>query len=214
MICETLVQTFVLTAQPKASAPTRPGSEARTSDSPITRARTSSLILGAVVALLRTAVERLWFTLMNRAWRNNYKNRTPKGSHFSPLTFAALKSIARFLALFVRSQDMPESTDILLARPTVVPPLDPEFRPVALGNCRYRQAVAAGKTKVPLAIALERNEGHVSVFKTEIWPAGSGHDAATRLYVERLVKFLLWQIGGWKILICGPREIGEFIAPT
>src|SRR5881396_3545701 len=83
MICETLVQTFVLTAQPRTSAPTRPGSETRNSDSPMTRARTSSLILGAVVALLRTAVERLWFTLMNRAWRNNYKNRTPKGSPFS-----------------------------------------------------------------------------------------------------------------------------------
>ena len=109
---------------------------------------------------------------------------------------------------------MPESTHILLARPTVVPPLDPEFRPAALGNRRYRQAVAAAKIKVPLAIALERNDGHVSVRKTEILPAGSGHDAATRLYVERLVKFLLWQIGGWKILIGGPRDIGGFIAQT
>src|SRR5947207_3792994 len=124
------------------------------------------------------------------------------------------KSIALFFALFVRSVDMPESTDILLARPTVMPPLDPEFRPVALRNRRYRQAVAAGKTKVPLAMALERNDGHVSVCKTEILPAGSGHDAAARLYVERLVKFLLWQIGGWKILIGGPREISEFIAQT
>src|SRR5437867_3014977 len=109
---------------------------------------------------------------------------------------------------------MPESTHILLARPTVVPPLDPEFRPAALANRRYRQAVAASKIKVPLAIALERNDGHVSVRKTEILPAGSGHDAATRLYVERLVKFLLWQIGGWKTLIGGPREIGGFIAQT
>jgi len=109
---------------------------------------------------------------------------------------------------------MPEFTNILLARPTVVPPLDPEFRPVALGNRRYRQAVAGGKAKVPLAIALERNDGHVFVFKTEILPAGSGHDAVTRLYVERLVKFLLWQIGGWKVLIGGPGEIGEFIAQT
>jgi predicted NBD/HSP70 family sugar kinase len=109
---------------------------------------------------------------------------------------------------------MPESTDILLARPTVVPLLDPEFRPVALGNRRYRQSVGAAKAKVPLAIALERNDGHVSVFKTEISPAGSGHDAATRVYVERLVKFLLWQIGGWRIWIGGPREIGEFVAQT
>src|SRR5947207_7703205 len=124
------------------------------------------------------------------------------------------KSIALFLALFVRSWDMPESTDILLARPTVVPPLDPEFRPVALGNRRYRQVVAGEATKVPLAIALERNDGYLSVFTTEILQNGSGRDAATRLYVERLVKFLLWQIGGWKFRIGGPRNIGEFIART
>ena len=109
---------------------------------------------------------------------------------------------------------MPESTDILLARPTIVPPLDPDFRPGALVNRRYRPAVASATTTVPLALALERNDGHVSVFKTEIVPAGSGHDAATRLYVERLVKFLLWQIGGWKLLIGGPREIGGFIAQS
>src|SRR5438046_1739508 len=155
MICEALVQTFVLMAQPKTSAPPRPGSETRNSESPMIRARTSSLILGAVVALLRTAVR---------------------------------KSIALCLALFVTSRDMPESTDILLARPTILPPLDPEFRPVALGNRRYRMAVAAGKTKVPLAIALERNDGHVSVFKTEIFPARAGHDAATGLCAGRVGK--------------------------
>src|SRR6266436_6473791 len=84
MTCETLVQTFVFTTQPKTSAPPRPGSETRNTDNPTTSARTSSLILGTVVALLRTAVDGHWFTLMNRACRDNYKNRTPKGSPFSP----------------------------------------------------------------------------------------------------------------------------------
>ena len=107
---------------------------------------------------------------------------------------------------------MPESANILLARPTVAPPLDPGFRPVSLGNRRYRQAVAAAKSPVPLAIALERNDGHISVFDTKILPAGSPHDAASRLYLERLVKFLLWQIGGWKILIDGSPDAGECIA--
>jgi predicted NBD/HSP70 family sugar kinase len=109
---------------------------------------------------------------------------------------------------------MTEIAEILSATPAVPPPLDPGFRPISLGNRRYQQAVAAAKTKVPLAIALERNEGRVSVFKTEILPAGSGSDAVTRRYVERLVKFLLWQIGGWKVGVGGPREIGGFIAQT
>src|SRR6266487_789845 len=109
MICEALVQTFVLMAQPKTSAPPRPGSETRNSESPMTRARASSLILGAVVALLRTAVERLWFTLMNRAWWDNYKNRTPKGSYFLP-QLTAFKRVSeqgrgRFIPEYRRARD-------------------------------------------------------------------------------------------------------------
>src|SRR6266508_6085062 len=84
MICETLVQTFVLTAQPRTSAPPRPVNETPNSDSPIARASTSSLILGAVVALLRTAMERLGSRLINRNCRDSYRTRMPKGSPFSP----------------------------------------------------------------------------------------------------------------------------------
>ena len=107
---------------------------------------------------------------------------------------------------------MAESAEILFAKPAATPSLDPVFRPVSTGNREYRKTVAAAKTKVPLTIALERNNGHVSVFKTEILPANSGQDKTTRLYVERLVKFLLWQIGGWKIMVGGSREIGDYIA--
>jgi len=107
---------------------------------------------------------------------------------------------------------MTDAAGILFTKPTVMPPLDPGFRPLALGNRNYQRAVAAAKVKIPLAIALERNEGCVSVFKTEILPAGSSGDVATRLYVERLVKFLLWQVGGWKITVGGPGAIGDYIA--
>src|ERR1051326_3049358 len=82
MISDASVQTFVLTAQPKTSAPHRPGSETRNSDSPTIRARTSSLTLGIVVALLRMAVERLWLTHVNRAWRHTYQNGRRNESHF------------------------------------------------------------------------------------------------------------------------------------
>jgi predicted NBD/HSP70 family sugar kinase len=111
-------------------------------------------------------------------------------------------------------QTMAGSTEILFAKPRVAPPVDTGFRPISLGNRQYRQAVTAAKNKVPLAIALERNDEHISVFRTDVLVPGSGHDAATGLYVERLVKFLLWQIGGWKVVISGPREIGDFIAQT
>ena len=102
--------------------------------------------------------------------------------------------------------------EILFAKPAIAPPLDPGFRPISLGNRAYRKAVAAAGTRTPLKIALERNDGRISVCKTEILPSGSGGEAATRLYVERLVKFLLWQKGGWKITVGGPRETGDYIA--
>src|SRR5438477_1786397 len=107
---------------------------------------------------------------------------------------------------------MTDSAETLLARPTVAPPLDPEFHPISLGNREYRKLVSASNAKDCLAIALERNDGHRSMFRTDIVSPGSGSDAATLRFVERLVKFLLWQIGGWKITLGGPREIGNFIA--
>jgi predicted NBD/HSP70 family sugar kinase len=106
---------------------------------------------------------------------------------------------------------MTSAGGILLNKPTIAPPLEPGFRPISLGNRRYREAVSVATRKIPLAIALERNDGCVSVFRTEIFDTGSGHEEATQTYVERLVKFLLWQIGGWKIIIGGPGHIGEFI---
>jgi len=109
---------------------------------------------------------------------------------------------------------MPAVADVLLVKPAIPAPLDPDFRPVALGNRAYGRAVAATKRPVPLALALERSEGQVSVVQTEIVAAGSGMDGATRSYVERLVKFLLWQIGGWKLTISGPPAVGDLIAAT
>src|SRR5438445_9106177 len=107
---------------------------------------------------------------------------------------------------------MKDFSEILLAKPKVTPPLDPEFRPISIGNRQYRTLASTSKAKVPLAIALERNHGYISVFQKEVLPPGSGHDAATRLLAEQLVKFLLWQRGAWKITIGGPRELGDFIA--
>ena len=46
---------------------------------------------------------------------------------------------------------------------------------------------------------------------TVVIPPANGHVQATRLYVERIVKTLLWQRGGWKVYIGGPAEIGAYI---
>ncbi|MCP5110104.1 MAG: ROK family protein, partial [bacterium] len=94
--------------------------------------------------------------------------------------------------------------------PAVVPPLDKEFLPASLFNKKYRELAASGGG-VELKVALERAAGSVSGCSTSVLPPASGHLEATLMYVERIVKFLLWQRGGWKVYVGGPAEIGNHI---
>jgi predicted NBD/HSP70 family sugar kinase len=66
----------------------------------------------------------------------------------------------------------------------------------------------------PLVLGLERADGSISRFETRAFPDGHPRAAANLAYTERLVKFLLWQRGGWKVYVGGPRGIGEHIART
>jgi predicted NBD/HSP70 family sugar kinase len=96
-------------------------------------------------------------------------------------------------------------------KPAITAPLDPGFSPAVLYNRHYRQAVHASATGVPLVLGLERECGLVSRFETLVNPSG---DVETLCYVERIVKFLLWSRGGWKLHIGGPKIIGESIRKT
>src|SRR5271169_2760534 len=87
-------------------------------------------------------------------------------------------------------------------------PLDLEFQPAVLFNRNYAAAAKKSGRAVPLVTGLERENKLVSRYETVVLP---GADAATRLYTERLVKFLLWARGGWKLYLGGPKAIGEFI---
>jgi predicted NBD/HSP70 family sugar kinase len=95
-------------------------------------------------------------------------------------------------------------------RPAIVAPLDTGFLPAALFTQKYRELVAA-TNGVPLQLALERGDGSISSYATSVVPPSAGHLQATLLYVERIVKFLLWQRGGWKVYVGGPAEIGHHI---
>jgi predicted NBD/HSP70 family sugar kinase len=94
--------------------------------------------------------------------------------------------------------------------PAVVAPLDPAFLPAALFNRQYRKLAAAAGPE-SLRLALERGDGSISRFDTGVLPLAAGHVEATTLYVERAVKFLLWQRGGWKLYVGGPEKIGQHI---
>ena len=101
----------------------------------------------------------------------------------------------------------PQSNTLLQVIPRFVPPLDPGFRPMVLGNGRYRAAVAQSAETAVVTIGIERNAGLVHCTALEIFAPGSAHDEESYTYVERTLKFLLWSRGGWKIYIAGPSTI-------
>jgi predicted NBD/HSP70 family sugar kinase len=95
--------------------------------------------------------------------------------------------------------------------PAIPASLDPGFLPAVLFNRRYAAQVRASGKGVPLVIGLEREGGLVSRHETYVFPDA---DPETLRYVERIVKFLLWSRGGWKLQIGGPKAIGAFIRKT
>jgi predicted NBD/HSP70 family sugar kinase len=102
-------------------------------------------------------------------------------------------------------------TAFKLIAPKFVPPLDPDFRPAALANRAFRKEVAESGKGVLLVLALERSDGAVSRFETRVFPEGHPRSEANLRYAERIFKFLLWQRGGWRAYVGGPRSIGDHI---
>jgi predicted NBD/HSP70 family sugar kinase len=90
--------------------------------------------------------------------------------------------------------------------PRWVPELDPDFQPAVLWNRAYQASVKDG---VPLVLALEGQQGRISRYETRV---RAGVDGETLRYVERLVKFLLWARGGWRLVIAGPAGLAAAVA--
>jgi predicted NBD/HSP70 family sugar kinase len=101
-----------------------------------------------------------------------------------------------------------------LVRPKFVPPLDPDFRPAVLADHAFRKEVTTFGVGVPLVLGLERTERGVSHFETQVFPENHPQAGANLMYAERLVKFLLWQRGGWKVYVGGPPSVGEHLRKT
>lgn len=101
--------------------------------------------------------------------------------------------------------------DLYLVKPALLPPLDPGFRPAVLANRAFLSEVEATGAGVPLVLGLERPDGSLSRFETRVFRTGRPRAASNLFYAERLLKFLLWQRGGWKVYVGGPRCVGEYL---
>lgn len=88
-----------------------------------------------------------------------------------------------------------------------VPVLDHEFIPFGVWMKEYLKGADR-----PIAVAVEREDELISVRKSAI--RGPEFAEANLRYVERLIKFSLWSIGGFKVYVCGCDDIAEQLAHT
>jgi predicted NBD/HSP70 family sugar kinase len=96
--------------------------------------------------------------------------------------------------------------------PRFVPDLDPEFLPGILWSRAYRALVAEDKSARPLTLALVRADGTASLRNERVLGRDHPEAALTLRYVERLLKFLLWQKGGSRVLVAGADEVAAGLA--
>ncbi len=87
--------------------------------------------------------------------------------------------------------------------------LDPNFQPLSLICRQMREATANDGQDV--IIAIERNKGYTTTYKTRIFRDNTGHDDENFRFIERMVKALLWVAGGYKIIIAGSEVVGNRI---
>ena len=77
-----------------------------------------------------------------------------------------------------------------------IPLLEEAFIPMGPWMIEYEK-----EADRPVTIAIEREEGKVSVFETKL--RGAEFEEANIRYLERYIKFCLWSVGGWKVTVCG-----------
>lgn len=87
--------------------------------------------------------------------------------------------------------------------------LDPQFTPMSLVCREMREATKEDGQDI--IIAVERNKGYTTTYKTRIFKDGTGKDAENYAFVERIVKTLLWVAGGYKIIIAGSDTVAQKI---
>ena len=87
--------------------------------------------------------------------------------------------------------------------------LDPKFMPLSIVCRDMREATKENGQDI--IIAVERNKGYTTTYKTRIFCDGTGHDEENFRFIERLAKSLLWVAGGYKIIIAGSEVVGNKI---
>lgn len=89
--------------------------------------------------------------------------------------------------------------------------LDKEFMPAIIELRKFNDDVKKSGNSNRLIIAVERNNGYVYRKDLEVFADGIDDERNTFI-VERIIKSILWVVGGYKIYIAGSKYIYDKIA--
>ena len=91
-----------------------------------------------------------------------------------------------------------------------VPSLDKNFKPMIEFLNEFKEAVKNSESE-HLTICLERNQGYNYIYDIDVFKEGTGHDEENFEVIERIIKSLLWIVGGYKVYMKGPKKLFEQI---
>ncbi|HPN61007.1 MAG TPA: ROK family protein [Bacilli bacterium] len=92
-----------------------------------------------------------------------------------------------------------------------VPSLDKQFIPMIIKLNEFQKQVQAATVKQKVVICVERNNGFNHIYQIDTFKDFTGHDLENYAVVERIIKTLLWLVGGFKIYIAGSEYLFEAI---
>lgn len=103
------------------------------------------------------------------------------------------------------------STFTFATKPQITSTLDTTFRPMALAFKAYLDAVKKTENFEKVSIGMRRSDEELSVFETIVFNEEHPNANDNHIYIERIIKSLLWVKGGYQILFKGPERLGRFI---
>jgi len=102
-------------------------------------------------------------------------------------------------------------TGLCCVAPKIRPPLDPSFRPFALGKKAYMKAVKKIPDSPSLEFSLVRQNSLCGRSSIPVFP--DSHDCFTdsQFFVGKVLRFWLWQRGGYHLYLSGPDKICKYL---
>jgi len=133
------------------------------------------------------------------------------GRYLASLSYGIFATISTTAIFYLMKKMDWTSLNTEEPHPTLTPPLDPDFVAPSLFIRDYNAKIQKVEKPVHLLLALERQDGQISRFGFNLLPITESTRDETCFLAERLLKFMLWSRGGFKVYISAPDEIVSYI---